>query len=197
MRGSILEACLGPSPHWLDGEKVSDPTTRTFALANEVIKVCRELGIVACPARVELFLYFASGWYLAIHERVLITEQIFAADAGPEIRSLRAEFPRWEGSEIVGLIKSLDVISGTVSPVRLAGDDLETIRAFLRVCCRAFRKASVEELKKLACMTGSPWEVARAGVPAEVVPVIHPETMERHFIVMAQDLSQAGRKSSR
>jgi uncharacterized phage-associated protein len=154
------------------------------------------LGIVACPARVELFLYFASGWYLAIHERLLVTEQIFAADAGPEIRSLRAEFPRWEDSEIVGLIKHLEAVSGTVSSVKLEGDHLETIRAFLRVCCRAFRKASVEEMTQLACMPGSPWEVAKAGVPAKVVPVIYPETMERHFIVMAQDLSEAGKKSS-
>lgn len=167
----------------------------TLATANELIRVCREIGVLPEPARLELFMYFASGWSLALRERRLITEPIYATAVGPMILGLRKGFGHWRGMPVLDFAKRFDkglgrFVTASIEPIEVAHE----LRTFLFMCCKAFRKASVDDLRRIAMEPDSPWAIARMGVPEHARPVIHPETIERHFIKIAAELSAAQKK---
>jgi uncharacterized phage-associated protein len=161
-----------------------------IAAANEIIFHLRDCGIFVTPLKLELILYLTCGWYQAINDAEMITENFIASDKYPIIRSLDTYFKIDSSEVILFLAKDTSIVPGTVIQPRIKNNsEHRKLIDFIRMSAKSFRNGTSTHLLEMTNADCSPWHIARLGLRSSDEVVIHPEIIKPYFFNLAKQLS--------
>ncbi|WP_156921735.1 Panacea domain-containing protein [Desulfovibrio inopinatus] len=135
---------------------------KPLAVANELISIAKAEGNSPTQMKLQKLLFFAHGWYLALKDEPLLSEDIQAWPYGPVIPSVYHELKIYGRNTITSL--ATEVVQNqsglTLEPPRV-NDPTGYTQSFLRKIWDAFGSYSGLELSKMTHMEGTPWSNAR------------------------------------
>lgn len=115
-------------------------------IAKYFIKKGNESGIQISPMKLQKLLYFAHGWYLALHNKPLIDESFKAWTYGPVLPSIYHRYKTFRNSAVTEeSFKELE---------SLDNDD----KNFLKFIWKLYKGYSAIELSNLTHVKKSPWD---------------------------------------
>ena len=120
-------------------------------VANELLRLGREEGILISPMKLQKLVYLTHGWHLAFLNKPLIGETIEAWQYGPVIPSLYRHFKSLRSAPI-----TTDAPVSEFSP-GLTAEGRELIKAVWDM----YKEDSAIELSALTHETGSAWDTTR------------------------------------
>ncbi len=139
------------------------------AVANEFLELAKRENREITPMQLQKLVYFAYGWYLAIHGRRLINERIEAWQWGPVVPSLYGWFKPYGSQPIKGAVMLPDFTHASglsqtfglkFSPPRVrsnnATEDAEAMSVIRRVW-EIYGKFSAYQLSSMTHEPNSPW----------------------------------------
>jgi len=80
---------------WLHWNK-----SQAHKVADYLINFSHEVGDPITNLKLQKLLYYAQGWYLALHDRPLFTERIEAWAHGPTVPPVYGDFKKWRWDPI-------------------------------------------------------------------------------------------------
>jgi uncharacterized phage-associated protein len=151
------------------------------AVANLFLELAWDEGKNIDPLGIQVLVYFAHGWNLAIHGRPLLTQRIEAGENGPVIRDLYEEFGRFGFAPITGLATKLKYGPGSPPEVEVeypeVTDDPQTV-SLLRDVWNAYKRFTSIQLSNMTHDPGSPWSLAFD----QHQPVIDDSLLQQYFV---------------
>lgn len=130
------------------------------AVANALIEIAADRGMYLSNLKLQKLVYFAHGWYLALHNTPLINEPVQSWRYGPVIPELYNELRHYGSAPVT---KRIDIKETVIR----GGEDYN----FLEQIFAKYGMFSPAELIALTHRAGSPWEQFGAGQNwFEVIP---------------------------
>lgn len=136
------------------------------------------------PMKLQKLVYFAHGWYLALHGKPLLTDRIQAWQYGPVIKDLYRETKKWANSPIDSFLYFFDATQfKNVAPKV----EEKVIREFLQSIWKAYSKHSAVKLSNATHIEGSPWDETIKANNGDVGRniIIDDNLIERYFSRLA------------
>jgi uncharacterized phage-associated protein len=126
------------------------------AVANLLLELAQVQRLPLTQVSILKLLYFAHGWYLAIHRRPLISQEFEAWKYGPVVKVVRDAFRNYEAAPIAERATKLDILTSarTVVAPDISSDDATFIRAIFD----AYHLYDAWELSDMTHEPGSPWD---------------------------------------
>lgn len=122
------------------------------------------------PMKLLKLVYIGYGWVLAVLDKKLFDEPIYAWEHGPVVRSLYDEFKHFGPSPITELSMDLDLDSFEFVTPRIPKDDEETTFMLQRVW-DVYKHFTAGALRNKTHEEGTPWRrVYRQGMQNTVIP---------------------------
>ena len=150
-------------------------------VADTLIDLARNEGIVVSNLKLQKLMYYAQAWNLVFKNRPLFDEEIEAWVHGPVVPSLFRRFKenRWSP------------IDSEIHPI----DDVE-LRTFLMKILKAYGKYGASQLEELTHLE-EPWKIARGATPPDEPShaVIRRETMRSFYTRMAHEKRKTKEKA--
>jgi uncharacterized phage-associated protein len=145
-----LEAAMGKPAN--SDEVRGTPVTTAAAVADYLLWASRERGEPLSNLKLQKLLYYAQGWYLALHDRPLFADDFQAWVHGPVLPS---QYHRFKAAAWMPIVEPIE--EPTLP---------EEVRRFLNEILDVF---GVETAIALELMTHSerPWIEARDGLPSD------------------------------
>ncbi len=176
-----------------------------LAIANYFLERARLEGESLDHLKVEMLVYLANGWHIAIIGEPLIDEQVEAWRYGPVIPSLHHAFhppgdqpidepasylvpPGLEATTPEAIEEAIPTIDTTSAP------DLDSVHALLDRVWQVYGRYTSIELSNMADEPGSPWDQVNKQHGGQIpkrtdIPV---ELMREHFRGLARKKAAAG-----
>jgi uncharacterized phage-associated protein len=150
------------------------------AVANYFLGLARKEGKVLDPLGIQVLVYFAHGWDLAINKRPLISQRIIAGPNGPIIKDLYDEFSRFGYAPITEFAKKV-----SFAPVTTEGyhfyepriTDPNTM-SLLNQVWDAYKRFTGIQLFNMTHDAGSPWKQA----VDQHQPFIDDSLLQQYFV---------------
>jgi len=122
----------------------------TLAIANFFIRKSLKEKKPITQIKLQKLVYFAHGFYLALHEKPLVNEKIEAWQYGPVVPSIYHKFKNWGNSPIKNV--QIDNSENLI----INEKDID----FLDLVWHKFSRYSASHLVKLSHEKGGPWKKA-------------------------------------
>ena len=153
------------------------------AVANYFLDLAKAKGESLDPMKLQKLVYFAHGWFLAVHGKPLLNEEVQAWDYGPVIATLYHEFKDYGSGPI-------DDYAYEFSPTALEKpvippEDQGTIAVLNRIW-EVYGKYSGIQLSNMTHAVGAPWRKAldgREGLRSVSIPN---DLIREHFVAKAK-----------
>ncbi len=132
------------------------------AVANYFLGVARKEGKTLDPLGIQVLVYFAHGWNLAINNRPLISQRIEAGPNGPIIRDLYEEFSRFGYAPITEFAKKLSFAPVTPQGYHVYYPQITDpgTTSLLSQVWDAYKRFTSIQLSNMTHDPGSPWKLA-------------------------------------
>lgn len=133
-----------------------------LAVANKFLDFAARDNVRLSPMKLQKLVFLAHGWYLAIHKRPLVREEIEAWQWGPVISDLYYEVREFGRDLIRGRITNLGVLEQDEVDLYdaevyvIPEYDLKTIN-FLKEVWDVYREFTGIQLSNWLHIEGSPW----------------------------------------
>lgn len=126
------------------------------AVANFVLDVCDEEGILVTNLALQKLVYFCHAWHLVEFDEPLIKQDFEAWDYGPVLQYLYREFKHCGRSAIRARSKKLNRFSGKqeIALFEAPKDKIE----FLRKVIGFYGKLTASQLVEISHAEGGPWD---------------------------------------
>jgi uncharacterized phage-associated protein len=126
------------------------------AIANLLLDLADERGVRLTQMSVLKLIYFAHGWYLAIHNKPLCAHQFEAWQYGPVLKVVRDAFKEYGNLPIRSRATKLIVTTGEFIevPPHVQSND----RDFIQSVFDEYRGHSAWTLSEMTHEAGSPWD---------------------------------------
>ncbi len=143
-----------------------------IAVANEFIRAAK--GTALSPMKLQKLVYYAHGWYLALHDEPLIEEHVEAWQFGPVIPELYREFKRYGNTDITRPATQMAYGTSEVYEPRVADDGGASSRSALEVIqsvWSAYGEYSATKLSNATHKPDTPWsKTYDQGCRSTVIP---------------------------
>jgi uncharacterized phage-associated protein len=156
------------------------------AVANYFLEVAKAEGKTIDPLGMQVLVYFAHGWNLAVYGRPLITQRIEAGPNGPIIRDLYEDFSRFGYAPITEPAMKWSVVPGSSRAIKSEYppiSDPDTL-GLLDSVWEAYRGFTSIQLFNMTHDPGSPWTMAIE----QRQPVVDDNLLKEYF---AQQMNAA------
>ncbi|NRA48670.1 MAG: SocA family protein [Phaeodactylibacter sp.] len=131
------------------------PSYKSVSIANYFIEKAIYDGVEITPMKVLKLVYIAHGWYLAVADNPLITEQTEAWKYGPVVPNVYHTFKAYGKNDISEIHQSDVVIR---KDFRLLKEDDKTL-LFLDRIWEVYKKFSGGQLSSLTHQKDTPWYI--------------------------------------
>jgi uncharacterized phage-associated protein len=150
------------------------------AVANYFLGLARKEGKALDPLGIQVLVYFAHGWNLAVNGRPLISERIEAGRNGPIIRDLYEEFSRFGYAPITELAKKLSLAPGTPLGYNVYYPQITdpNTMSLLNQVWDAYKRFTSIQLSNMTHDAGSPWRLA----VEQHQPFIDDSLLQNYFV---------------
>ena len=123
-------------------------------VANEFIRLGREMDNPFTHLQIQKLVYFAHGWMLALYDRPLIKQGFEAWRYGPACRALYSALAMYGKQRIRDVV----LVNGEVFGDDFSQEELDLIRQVSKV----YGQFSGIQLSRLTHEAGTPWSLAKA-----------------------------------
>lgn len=132
------------------------------AVANYFLGLAQKEGKKLDPLGIQVLVYFAHGWSLAINGRPLISQRIEAGKNGPIIRDLYEDFGRFGFAPITGFAARLSLAPGTSQGYTVEYPQITdaATMALLNDVWNVYKRFTSIQLSNMTHDPGSPWKAA-------------------------------------
>ena len=124
------------------------------AIANRFLDLAARDDEALTPMKLQKLVYFAHGWYLALKDKPLLSEQVQAWSYGPVIPSLYHEFKVYGNGPITNTARAWD--GEEYSEIRLGDPE---VKAILSRVWDVYERYTAIQLSKMTHQEGSPWDI--------------------------------------
>ena len=150
---------------------VSDMAYPAIAVANEFIRAAK--GEPLSPMKLQKLVYYAHGWYLALHDAPLIEEHVEAWQFGPVVPELYRQLKRYSDVEITRPARQWRGGSKFYEPRIENEDDISSRKALdvIQSVWSAYGDYSATKLSNATHKPGTPWsKTYDQGCRSTVIP---------------------------
>jgi uncharacterized phage-associated protein len=143
-------------------------------VAEYLIAFSREVGDPLTNLKLQKLLYYAQGWFLALHDRPLFDERIEAWPHGPVVPPVYGSYKEWRWEPIKAEID--------LNPDDYSGE----VKGHLDEVMEVFGTYTAYQLERMTHRE-PPWLEARGSLPSDEPSnaVITPGSMARYFKELA------------
>jgi len=161
-------------------------TYETKAVANYFIDLGISNHIDLSPMKLQKLVYFAHGWYLAIHNERLIDENIAAWSFGPVISTIYHEFKHFGNDAIdthaVNMVFNRKMHNDYVTTIPIINRlDIRTA-SLLNKVWEIYSDYSAVQLSNATHACGTPWYHTWVGTGVSAGTTINDEEIKHFFI---------------
>ena len=144
------------------------------------------------PMKLLKLVYIGYGWILAVLDKKLFDEPIYAWRHGPIIRSLYDEFKHYRALPIDAPSMELDLDSFEIVIPRIPKDDEET-NVILQKVWDVYKRFSAGALRNKTHESGTPWHrVYKQGVLDTEIP---DNLIKEHFLMKIRQYLENAQQS--
>jgi len=155
------------------------------AVANTLLRLAREAGVVLDPMKMQKLVYLAHGWHLGLNGTPLISEPIEAWDYGPVVPSLYRALKAYGPGAIRNPIQEFAPDGkGDFHLVQPTVDDSATEHLLARIL-EVYGKMSALQLSEMTHRPDTPWSQVRNAYPGVRGAVIPDSLMASYFRELA------------
>lgn len=135
------------------------------AIANEFLSIAEERGdTTLSPMKMQKLLYFANGWMLALKDRPLFPERIYAWQYGPVIPAIYHEFKHYgkdpikdDATEVVLENGQLEIATPTIARADASEAEKKFARDLVRRIWDVYGGYTAVTLANATHLPGTPW----------------------------------------
>lgn len=126
------------------------------AIANFLLDLAESRGVRLTQMALLKLIYFAHGWYLAIHNKPLSAHTFEAWQHGPVVKVVRDAFGKYRDRPITERACKLVLATGELQPIR--GELSHQDEAFVASVFDEYRSFSAWQLSDITHEPESPWD---------------------------------------
>lgn len=132
----------------------------TFAVANQLLTLAKAEGRDVTPMKLQKLLYYAHGWFLALHDQPLLDRSIEAWQFGPVVSPVYHEFKEFGNRPIPRLAYKWEGFGyAEPEPIELpSSPEYGGVREFLRELWEVYGPYSAVALMNDTHKPGTPWK---------------------------------------
>jgi uncharacterized phage-associated protein len=126
------------------------------AVANLLLDLAEARSVQLTQVSLLKLLYFAHGWYLAVHSKPLVSQDFEAWEHGPVVKVVRDAFRSFGRDPITTRATKLHLQSGEHVPVTADLDERDA--RFVQSIFEAYHVFDAWQLSDMTHEPGSPWD---------------------------------------